>query len=331
MRPERIVITGGSGFVGLNIAEVLLSSGIDVVSFDRAPVPAAALKAFSQLPGRFDVVEGDIRDVQQLLMIARNTDAIVHGVAITPNDANEAAAADLALSVNVGGTINAVHAATVTRLRRMIFLGSAAVYGANAISGEPLDERRTEPSPSSIYAVSKYAAERMAERIAFHEHVSLRLLRLGSVFGPWEYSTDVRATLSAIFQSTAISASGAGVCVLPRPGRRDWIYSRDVARAIMQILADETAVSGPVNIGLGHEWTVADWCARLSRQFPGFHHRLAAPGEMATVDFHGSGDRAPLAIERLRHDIGLEPEYGLDAAFTDYMSWIGSHQDFLEG
>lgn len=331
MTVRRVLITGGSGFVGLGITEALLSAGVAVVSFDRKPALPTTLDEFSRLPGRIEIVEGDIRDAERLLAAAQDTDAVIHGSAVTPNDANEASSVDLTLAVNVGGTVNAIRAAARTRLRRMVFLGSASVYGAHTGATETLDEVRTTPSPHSVYAISKYAAERLAERLASHERISLRCVRLGSVFGPWEHSSGVRNTLSAILQTTAVALFGGQPCVLPRPGRRDWVYSRDVATAVMKVLSAEGPISGPVNIGLGYEWTVADWCDRLARSFPAFEYRLAEPGEEATVDFHSGSDRPPLAIERLRGEIGFEPRYGLDAAFADYMGWIASHSNFLKG
>lgn len=97
MRLVRILVTGGSGFVGLNVVEALLSAGIDVVSFDRRPMADPAVRAFRQLPGTLELVEGDIQDVRGVLAAARDTDAVIHGTAITPDDADEAALADLAL------------------------------------------------------------------------------------------------------------------------------------------------------------------------------------------------------------------------------------------
>lgn len=331
MEMERVFVTGGSGFVGLNVVEALLSAGVDVTSFDAKTMPQAALETFQHLPGRLTTIEGDIRDLQALLMAAQTTDAIVHGTTITPNDANEAATVDLALSINVGGTINALRAAALTSRRRMVFLSSASVYGAAELTGGLLDEAASAPAPRSVYAVSKFAAERLAERLAPQDAISLRLLRLGSVFGPWEHATGVRATLSPIFQTTGIAVSGSGSCVLPREGRRDWIYSRDVAAAVLRAVIADEATPGPVNIGLGHEWTVADWCDRLARRFAGFSYRLSAGGEVATIDFHGAADRAALAIDRLHGSLAFQPNYGLEAAFDDYMGWIGAHPQFLEG
>ena len=330
MRLERVLVTGGSGFVGLNIVEALLSAGLAVTSFDCRAIPPAAREAFERLPGKLTVVEGDIGDLPRLMTLAHVVDAIIHGTAVTPSDADEVVATELAFSVNVGGSINALRAAARTRLRRMVFLSSASVYGAAGTANELLDEMVSPPAPRSVYAVSKFAAERLVERLAPHEGVSLQILRLGSVFGPWEHATGVRSTLSAIFQTTAIAASGAGTCVLPRPGRRDWIYSRDVAAAILSAVNADEAIPGPVNLGLGHVWTVAEWCDRLSQRFPGFSHRVAADGQGAIINFHGSIDRAPLAVERLRSEFGFEPHYGLDAAFADYMAWVAEQRDFLK-
>lgn len=331
MKVERVLVTGGSGFVGLNIVEALLSTGVDVTSFDRRGMPVTARETFARLPGRLTVMEGDIRDLQVLLDAGRESDAIIHATAVTPNDANEVASVDLALSVNIGGTVNALRAAAVTRFRRMAFLSSASVYGTADLAHGLLDEAASVPAPRSVYAVTKFAAERLVERLAPLEDVSLRLLRLGSVFGPWEHATGVRWTLSPIFQATALAASGNNLCLLPRDGRRDWIYSRDVASAVLRVLAADEVGPGPVNVGLGCEWTITDWCDRLARRFSSFSHRLAACGEVAAIDLHGAADRAALAIGRLREALGFRPNYGLDAAFDDYMGWIDAHPEFLEG
>lgn len=331
MRVERVLVTGGSGFVGLNIVEALLAAGLDVTSFDRRAMLPAARESFERLPGKLTVAEGDIGDLPRLMAVAHEADAIIHGTAVTPGDADEGAAAELALSVNVSGSINALRAAARTRFRRMVFLSSASVYGATDTANGLLDEMASPPAPRSVYAVSKFAAERLVERLSSPEKVSLRLLRLGSVFGPWEYATGVRSTLSPILQVTAAAASGGIIATLPRPGRRDWIYSRDVAAAVHRAVSADAALSEPVNVGLGHEWSVADWCDRLARRFPAFSHRLTTGEERATIDFHGGADRAPLATDRMRRVLGFEPAYGLDAAFDDYMAWIDTHPTFLEG
>jgi nucleoside-diphosphate-sugar epimerase len=329
MQIKRILITGGSGFIGLNVIEAALTAGVDVINLDARPIPVAAAGSFSRLAGRLETIEGDIAESTEVAALAQRVDAIIHGSAITPSDANEATVAERVLAVNLLGTVNAARAAAATRLKRMVFLSSAAVYGTNAFSQGPIDEA-IDPAPQSIYAVSKFAAERFAIRIAGQQQVSLRILRLGSVFGPWEYPTGLRNTLSPIFQATSVAASGCGDCVLPRAGLRDWIYSRDVAAAVLDVLAAESDAGEPQNIGLGEEWSVEDWCERLCGRFESFGYRIGQRAEAATIDFHGSADRSALAIERLERSIGFKPRFGIEAAFADYMSWLTQHPEMLK-
>ena len=115
---------------------------------------------------------------------------------------------------------------------------------------------------------------------------------------------------------------------MPRSGRRDWIYSRDVAAAVLALLDRQEPEPALVNIGSGTVWSVEDWCARLARVYPGFEYRLANNPNDANVDFFGDRDRAPMANDRLVRDVGYAPRFGLDEAFADFMAWIDATGDF---
>jgi UDP-glucose 4-epimerase len=79
-----ILIFGGTGFVGINIASALLARGHAVTLFDRGALPRAATQAFARFGGALDVVEGNITDSQAVeATIGRGFDAIVLGAAIT--------------------------------------------------------------------------------------------------------------------------------------------------------------------------------------------------------------------------------------------------------
>ena len=135
----------------------------------------------------------------------------------------------------------------------------------------------------------------------------------------------MRQTLSAILQVTTAAYSNTGAVILPRAGVRDWIYSRDVAAAVAHLLEREQPILGPINIALGQEWAVADWCALLEQRFPLFRYEIAECASENSINFHGATDRAPLATMRLQDEVGFKAEYGLNAAFTDYLAWIDRH------
>ena len=88
----RVLIFGGTGFVGLNIAAALLGRGHAVTLFDRAKLPAAAQQDFAGCSEALTVVQGDVTDRQAVMdVVAGGHDAIVLGAAITAGPARDAA------------------------------------------------------------------------------------------------------------------------------------------------------------------------------------------------------------------------------------------------
>lgn len=324
-----ILITGGSGFVGMAVTERLLSQGEAVVILSSRPAPEPVLKALRAHRVPFIPVVGDVRCHEDLerAWAAAPIDRIVHAAAITPGAAREALDGPTALEVNTVGTLRVLEVARARGARRVVLLSSAAVYGASAFQGDWLDEEAAVPRPESVYAITKYAAERLALRLSRLWRIDLVALRLGSVFGPWERDTGVRETLSPIWHVTRCAISGQAV-TLPRPGRRDWIYVRDVAEVVARAMDLPAAEPLVMNIGLGREWTVADWCERLALRFPHFCWRIGTVADGGRIiDYHGERDRAPLAIKRLRKCLGFTPRFGIDEAFADYMAWLCAYPD----
>ncbi len=316
-----ILVTGASGFIGLNVCETLLGAGRSVVAFSATPVPTGARRRLNDLPGRLVEVVGDVLQPADL---ARAFDAlpierVVHGAALTPGAGQERAAFRRTAEVNVAGTAGVLEAAQARGIGRLVHLSSGSVYGANAFDQEALDEE-TPPAPVETYAITKYAGERLALRFGTLHGMSVRAARLGTAFGPWERETGVRETLSAIWQLTELARTG-GEAVLPRDGRRDWAYSRDLAAGIVALLDAPAPSHAIYNIGPGASFTAAEWCAKLLRAFPGFRWRIE-DSAAANISYHAARDRAPLAVGRAARDLGHAARFGLDAAFDDYLAWL---------
>jgi len=173
------------------------------------------------------------------------------------------------IGTNVIGTINALKAFRASGAKRFVYVSSNAVYGANSLSFPALEEEGTVCDPRSLYAISKLAAELTSLRLADLWKADVRIARLSSVFGPWERDTGVRDTLNPMLQTTLAALRGEEA-VLERPCRRDWIYSRDVATALLELTRSQRLQHSIYNIGPGvnRNWTIADWCDRLPRPSP---------------------------------------------------------------
>lgn len=321
----RVLLIGGAGFVGLGIAEALLARGDDVTLFDRRQPPAAAEKALGALPGRLSVTAGDVcADADVRRAVAAQPDIIIYGAALTADAAREAAEPDRILDVNVGGLVRTLQAAGAGTVKRSILLSSASAYGDSAFQSAPLEET-TAPTPHSLYAVTKLAGEQFARRLAELGSLDVRIVRLSSVFGPWEHDTGARDTLSPPFQ-VALAALEGRPALLPRACLRDFVYVRDVAGGVLALIDSPTPAHDLYNIGPGSAWPLLDWGRRLAGiARPGFECRLRRPGEAATINLHGDRDRASLAIARLRDELDYMPRFGMTESARDYGAWLAAH------
>jgi 3beta-hydroxy-delta5-steroid dehydrogenase/steroid delta-isomerase len=128
----RVLVTGGSGFVGANLVTELLDRGHAVRSFDRAPSPLPA-------HARLEVIEGDICDKDTVAAAVEGIDTVIHTAAIIDLMGGASVTEEYrqrSFAVNVGGTENLVHAAQVAGVRRFVYTASnSVVMGGQRIAG----------------------------------------------------------------------------------------------------------------------------------------------------------------------------------------------------
>jgi len=321
------VIYGGAGFVGLNIAERLLREGGHVVLFDRLPLPDAARAAFAALPGRFEMVTGDVTDADAATrVVTPGVDAVVLGAAITADAAREAREPERVLEVNLMSLPPVLRAARDAGVRRVVYLSSAAVYGQAAIGAQRLDES-TPVRPVGLYGIGKQAAEQLVQRLAHLWQLDAVSLRLSAVFGPWERATGVRDTTSPQFQITE-SARAGEPALLSRPGVRDWIYAPDVAEAVALVAAAPSLRHALYNVSAPQSWPVLEW-GRLYGKAAGyparFACRVAAWPETPNIELHAATDRPPLSTHRLHEEFGWEAAHGMGASAAHLAVWCRDH------
>jgi len=325
----RVVVFGGTGFVGLNIAETLLAAGDEVVVFDRSPPPAAFAREVEAAPGELTVVTADIRDTAAVAATLEGADAAVNGATVTSNAARETADPRTVLEVNLLGWLGVLEGARRHGLRRLVNLSSASAYGAAAFGDGPLAEDATAADPDTLYSISKFAGERVARRLRALWALDVLSVRLSSVFGPWERGTGVRDTLSPPFQVMRAALGGEPVR-LERADRRDWVYAPDVARAVRALLAHPAPAHTLYNVAPGDGWALADWATRLAEHhFPGLE--VAVDPAAPTIATHMAEPRQPLRVDRLRDDVGLDGFPGLEATADHYATWAKAHRDVVAG
>lgn len=320
----KILIFGGTGFVGINIAAALLARGHRVTLFDRAALPRAARQALATYTGLLTVVQGDVTEPQSVTeVIAGGFDAIVVGAAITAGPAREAADPGSIVQVNLMAQLPILIAARKSGVGRVINLSSAAAYGAAAFRERSLDEEGP-CDPVSLYATTKWASEKVAARLSALWQADIISVRLSAVFGPWERLTGVRDTPSPQMQIMA-ALRERKAAILSRSGIRDWIYASDVADAVTLLIEAAKPRHRLYNISTGREWSALQWGQTVAALHPDFVCRLARSGETPNIDLHSEADRAPLSVSRIEQEFGWRARFGCEESAADLSNWWMHH------
>ena len=325
-----ILVTGGSGFVGLNLAEQLLARGESLALFSATLAPPSAIAELSRLPGKLSVLDGDVSDFRSVKDVFKEVkpERVIHAAAITAGAERDAREPRRIAEVNLVGTLNVLEAARAAGVRRFVHASTGAVFGAAGMNVDhPLEEERDRPVPESLYGITKYAAERAALRLASLWKLDVVAGRLAVVFGRWEYATGVRDTLAAPTLLARIARQG-GEAVFPALGKTDYIYGPDVAAALIALLDARSPAHRLYHLGTGAPWSLPQWCAALEKRYPRFRWRESTSAGECNVSVLPSVSRTPFSNRRLVQDLGYAPRYDLAAAAADFTSWLGEHDEF---
>ena len=321
-----ILVTGASGFVGLNIVEHLLGHGEQVVAFADRPPPAEAT-VFTQHGAAYLPVLGDVRDEPALLALMRQHKVrrVLHAAAITSSVPREKTDGALVLDVNLVGLAAVASAAVVCGVERLVFVGSNAIFGGGTADYVTLDEDMPV-DPGNLYALSKATGERVLAQYGRHHGLDWAAGRLAGVFGPWEYRTGLRDTMNPVFQANTLAVRGVRA-TLPRPGRSNWHFVRDAAASLATLLLANDHRHNIYNLGTPFVWSIAEWCARLADRFPAFSY-VVGSNDGSAIDLYGDHDGGLLSWQRFTEEFGPTGVSDIDAAFDHTMAWLDGHPGF---
>ncbi|MBI5596323.1 MAG: ADP-glyceromanno-heptose 6-epimerase [Elusimicrobia bacterium] len=235
---KRVLVTGGAGFIGSNLALELERRGVEVVALDDF-----SSGHFENLAGfKGDLIAADVSRPADWVGRVGAVDAVFHQAAITDTTVMDQ---KRMMEVNVEGFRNILSFAVETGVRRVVYASSAGTYGAGAV---PMRESQT-PSPMNVYGFSKMVMERVPAPF-LREDPALTVvgLRYFNVYGPHEARKGKAASM--IWQLYGQMKAGKRPRVF-RAGEqfRDHIYVKDVVAANLK--AAEAAASGVFNVCTG--------------------------------------------------------------------------------
>jgi len=244
---KKILVTGGTGLIGIPLVEKLISYGalVSVVSLDKKP----------KIKGKFIFFKSDLREFKNCMSLCKDKDIVFHLAGVKGSPLMTAKKPASFLVPTVTFTFNMMEAARRCRVKRFLLTSSIGVYSPAKIFKEE-SVWRTFPSKHDRFAGwAKRLCELQAEayKIQYNwKHISI--IRPANVYGPYDnFDTKNAMVIPSLIKKVLKSKKkldvwGDGSSI------RDFIFSRDVADAM--ILAVYKNINNPINVGSGKGVTI---------------------------------------------------------------------------
>ena len=246
----KMLITGGAGFIGSHLADLLIDSGYKVVVIDN--LLNGRINNISHLLDNknFNFYELDIINLEDITPIFKDIDCVFHlaGMAdIVPSIENPKEYYDC----NVTGTFNVLEASRLAQVKKIVYAASSSSYG---IPDNYPTKETSEIRPQYPYALTKYMGEELVMPWSKTYNIPAISLRLFNVYGPRSRTSGAYGAVFGVFLSQKIHNKPYTV-VGDGTQTRDFTYVTDVAIAFLKA-AESSATCIALNIGSGNHYSV---------------------------------------------------------------------------
>ena len=316
---KTILITGGAGFIGSNLAFYFQNNHPDahVVVLDSfrsgEKLSNGNLKSFGHFKNllgfRGEIISGDINDKDLLLDLEMHYkfDYIFHEAAISDTTALEQ---DLMIKTNVNAYKDLLNLA-ITHGANMIYASSAATYG-NAESPQKVGRE----APNNVYGFSKLSMDNISREVMKTCDISIVGLRYFNVYGPREYFKNSTASMVLQFGHQLLAGKNPRLFADSDKILRDFIYIEDIIQA--NIKAMKPKQSGIYNVGTGRARSFQDIVDTLQKELGTTFACEYMPNPfVGSYQFHTEAD-----ITTSTEALGYKPAYELEDGIKAYVSEI---------
>ncbi|HET9723266.1 MAG TPA: dTDP-glucose 4,6-dehydratase [Actinomycetota bacterium] len=313
---RRILVTGGAGFIGSHLVDLMLERPeVDVVVLDKLTYAGTrANLAEHEGDERFTFVLGDVAEAEVVEPLARDADHVVHAAAESFVDRSIEDPHAFVVS-NVLGTQVVLEACRQTGTP-MTFVSTDEVYGAN--TADALFDETDPFRPRSPYAASKAGADLLCQSYVTTYHVPVTTVRGTNAFGPRQHPEKAIPTfVLAALDERPVPVYGRG------EQRREWLYVRDFVTAIATVM-DAGERGGVYNIGGGHELANVDLAREVLRAVGAGHSTVSFVQDRPGHDF-----RYGVRWDRLAR-LGWSPATSFADGLALTVAWYRQHRDWVE-
>ena len=307
--PDRILVTGGAGFIGSELVAQLVAGGNRVIVLDSL-VNGRRENLAGLNPVQIELVEGDIRDEALLAELLPTARTVYHLACLgvrhslhAPRENHE---------VNSTGTLLLLKAARAASVERFIHVSSSEVYGS--AQRVPIGEDHPL-CPTTVYGAAKLAGEAYARAFFETWQLPVVIVRPFNAFGPRCHHEGDSGEVIPRFLLRAL-ADRPLVVFGDGMQTRDFTYVEDTARGILLAGTSDAAIGGTFNLGSGCEQRIGELAAKVAaaaeRPTPKIIHESPRPGDVHRL----------LADSTLAHrTFGFEPSVPFEEGLRRLATW----------
>ncbi|WP_245580822.1 SDR family oxidoreductase [Daejeonella oryzae] len=319
------LVTGGAGFIGSNLVEYLLKYGAGKVRVldNFATGHKKNLAAFLNNPN-FELIEGDIRDLETCKNAARGIDYILHQAALgsVPRSINDPITSN---EVNVSGFLNMLVAARDENVKRMVYAASSSTYG------DSKDLPKVEDKigkPLSPYAVTKYVNELYADVFSRLYNLEIIGLRYFNVFGQRQdpngaYAAVIPKFVSQLldYQSPVVNGDGEY--------SRDFTYIDNVVQMNIKAALSENveAVGQVYNVAYGQRTTLNQLLESLKNNLSDYDPKIKNVEIIYGPLRNGDIPHSLASVDKAISLLDYQPRYSIENGLKEAVSYYVSTKD----
>ena len=356
---EKVLITGGAGFIGRSVAAEALRRGNEVRVLDSLiPQVHGETDGAAMLDPEAELIRGDVRDKRAVQEALRGVDSVIH-LAAEVGVGQSMYEVERYTSTNDVGTAVLFEALIDNPVRRVVTASSMSIYGEglyrdaegelvqdaerkalrdNQANWEPLDDlgrpltpvatpEWKRPNLASIYALNKYVQERTTHIMSPAYGIEGVCLRLFNVYGPGQALSNPYTGVLAIFASRLLNGQQPMIFE-DGEQRRDFVHVSDVARAFNDALELPQAVGGTFNIGSGNDRSITEVATELARAMGKNSIEPEIVGRARVGDIRHCFCDTSLAADRL----GFRARTDFQEGLAELAEWVAQQtaQDRVE-
>ncbi|TAJ12433.1 SDR family oxidoreductase [Marinilabiliaceae bacterium JC017] len=315
---QKVLVTGGAGFIGSNLVERLLSLGNNVICLDNFSTGKRINIEPFLSNSAFQLIEGDIRNIEECRQALQGVSVVFHQAALgsVPRSVNDPITSN---EVNVSGFLNMLVAAKDEDVKRFVYAASSSTYG-DSVALPKVEE--VIGKPLSPYAVTKYVNELYADVFSNLYGLELIGLRYFNVFGRRQDPDGAYAAVIPCFVKSLINKESP---VINGDGSfsRDFTYIENVIQAnlLAATTSNTEAINTVYNVAFGERTDLNELTGYLKEFLSQFDPEIKQVEVKHGPERAGDIPHSLASIEKGKTLLGYSPQYSVREGLKEAIEW----------